>query len=125
MHGLQNQCSCLVPLQPRSCSRSGAPFSSFTSQQTPHAFPGRGCGASPSDILGRGFFSRNNRVSIWECARFGAVRCGGERGGSSSVGAACPCVWYVAGVCVLVMDGEVVIHTAWPNGCLLGQMGIV
>ena len=51
MHGLQNQCSCSVPPQPRSCPRRGLPSSSFTSMQTPHGFPGRGCGASPSGIL--------------------------------------------------------------------------
>ena len=53
MHGLQNQCSCSVPPQTRSCPRSGLPSSSFTSQQTPHGFPGRGCGASLSGILRR------------------------------------------------------------------------
>ena len=51
MHGLQNQSSCSVLPQPRSCPRSGLPFSSFTSQQTPHGSLGRGCGASPSGIL--------------------------------------------------------------------------
>ena len=51
MHGLQNQCSCSVSPQPRSCPRSGLPSSSFTSQQTPHELPGRGCGASPSGML--------------------------------------------------------------------------
>ena len=54
MHGLQKQCSCSALLQPRSCPRSGAPFSSCTSKQTPHGLPGHGCGASPSGILRRG-----------------------------------------------------------------------
>ena len=58
MHGLQNQCSCSVPPQPRSCPRSGLPSSSFTSMQSPHRFPGRGCGASPSGILRRGIVCR-------------------------------------------------------------------
>ena len=58
MHGLQNQCSCSVPPQPRSCPQRGLPPSSFTSMQTPHGFPGRGCGASPSGILRRGVVRR-------------------------------------------------------------------
>ena len=113
MHGLQNQCSCSVPLQPRSCQRSGVQFSSFTSQQTPHGLPGRGCGASPSGILRRGivcgtFGSLYGR----ECARSGVVRRGGWCDGSCLAVAACPSVWLVAGLCVLVLDEEVVIHTA-------------
>ena len=32
--------------------------------------------------------------------------------------AACQCVWLVAGLCTLVVDEEVVIHTA-VVGCLL------
>ena len=58
MHGLQNQCSCSVPPQPRSCPQSGLPSSSFTSIKTPHGFPGRGCGASPSGIQRRGIDCR-------------------------------------------------------------------
>ena len=46
MHGLQDQCSCFVLPQPRSCPRRGLPSSSFTSMQTPHGFPGRGCPAN-------------------------------------------------------------------------------
>ena len=64
------------------------------------------------------YCSRDDRVSIWDCARFGAVRCGGWCGGSSPVVAGCPCVWLVAGLCVLVVDEEVAIHTA-VVGCLL------
>ena len=119
MHGLQNQCSCSVPPQLRSCPRSGAQFLSFTFQQTPHGFPGRGCGASPSGILKRGIV----RGTIGppyrrECARFGVVRRGGWCHGSCLVIAACPCVLLVAGLCVLVVDEKVVIHTA-VVGCLL------
>ena len=58
------------------------------------------------------YCSRDDRVTIRECAHFGAVRCGGWCGGSSPLVAACPCVWLVAGLWVLVMDEEVVIHTA-------------
>ena len=61
---------------------------------------------------------RDDRASIWECAPFGVVRCGGWCDGSSPVVAACPCVWLVAGLGVLVVDEEVVIHTA-VVGCLL------
>ena len=41
IHGLQNQCSCSVPPQRRSCPRRGLPSSSITSMQSPHGFPGR------------------------------------------------------------------------------------
>ena len=64
------------------------------------------------------YCSRDDRVSIWECARFGAVRCAGWCIGSTPVVAACPCVWLVAGLCLLVMDEEVVIRKA-VVGCLL------
>ena len=119
MHRLQNQCSCSVPPQPRSCQRSRLPFSSFTSQQTPHGFSGRGCGASPSAILRRGIV-RGTIGPLYrsKCARFGVVRRGGWCDGSCLVVAACLCVWLVAGLCVLVVDEEVVIHTA-VVGCLL------
>ena len=55
---------------------------------------------------------------IYECARFGVVRRGGWCDASCLVVAACPCVWLVAGLCVLVVDEEVVIHKA-VVGCLL------
>ena len=119
MHGLQNQCSCSVLPQPRSCPRSGASFSLFTSQETPHGFPGRGCGASPSGILRRGIVRGTiGPLNGSECGRFGVVRLGGWCDGSCLVVAACPCVWLVARLCVLVVDEEVVIHTA-VVGCLL------
>ena len=119
MHGLQNQCSCSVPPQPRSCPRSGVLFLSFISQQTPHGFPGRGCGVSPSGILRRGIV-RGTIGPLYgrEYARSGVVRRGGWCDGSCLAVAACPCVWLVAGLCVLVVDEEVVIHTA-VVGCLL------
>ena len=46
------------------------------------------------------------------------MRRGGWRNGSCLVFAACPCVWLVAGLCMLVVHEEVVIHTA-VVGCLL------
>ena len=112
MRGLQNQCSCSVPPQPRSCPRSGGPFSSFTSGQTLHGFPGRGCGASSSGIL-RGGIVRGRIGPLYgrECACSGVVRRGGCDG-SCLVVAVRPCVWLVAGLCLLVVDEEVVIHTA-------------
>ena len=58
------------------------------------------------------YCSWDDRVTIRGCVRLGAVRCGGWCGGSFPVVAACPCVWLVTGLCVLVMDEEVVIHTA-------------
>ena len=74
MHGLQNQCSCSVPPQPRSCPRSGLPSSSFTSQQTPHGLPPRGCGASPSGIVRRRIVCRTiGPLYERECARSGSV----------------------------------------------------
>ena len=54
----------------------------------------------------------DDRVTIEECARFVAERCGGWCGGSFPVAAICLCVWLVAGLCMLAMDEEVVIHTA-------------
>ena len=60
----------------------------------------------------------DDRVTIRECGHFGAVRCGGWCGCSFPVVAACLCVWLAAGLCVFVMDEEVVIHTA-VVGCLL------
>ena len=113
MHRLQNQCSCSVPPQPRSCPRSGLPFSSFTSQQTPHGAPGRGCGASLSGILRRGIVCGTiGPLYGRDCARSGVVRRGRWRDGRFLTVAACPCVWLVAGLCMLVVDEEVVIHTA-------------
>ena len=47
-----------------------------------------------------------------ECARSGVVRRGGLCDGSYLGVAACPCVWLVAGLCGLVVDEEVVMHTA-------------
>ena len=120
MHGLQDQCSCSSPPQPSSCPRSGVLFSSFTSQQTPQGFPCRGCGASPSGILRRGIVHGTiGPLYGRECARSGVVRRGGWCNGSCLAVAACPCVWLVAGLCVLVVDEEVVVHTA-VVGCLLG-----
>ena len=49
--------------------------------------------------------------------RFGVGPCGGWWDGSFLVVAACPCVWLVAGLCVLVVDEEVAIHMA-VVGCL-------
>ena len=49
--------------------------------------------------------------------RRGVVRRGGCDGSCLGV-AARPCVWLVAGLCLLVVDEEVVIHTA-VVGCLL------
>ena len=60
----------------------------------------------------------DDRVTLRECARLGAVRCGGWCGGSFAVVAMCPCVWLVPGLCVLVMDEEAVIHTAVVEGLL-------
>ena len=52
-----------------------------------------------------------------ECACSGVVRRGGCDG-SCLVVAACLCVRLVSGRCVLIVDEEVVIHTALL-GCLL------
>ena len=113
MQGLQNQCSCLVPPQPRSCRQSGLPLSSFTSQQTPHGFTGRGCEASPSGILRRGIVCRTiGPLYGRECVT------SGWNYGSWLAVAACLCVWLVAVLCMLVVDEEVIIRTA-VAGCLL------
>ena len=113
MHGLQNQCGCSVPPQPRSCPRSGLLSSSFTSQQTPDRFPSRGCGASPSGILRRGFVCRTlGPLHGRGCAR-------SERRDSRCLAvAAGPCLWLVAGLCMLVVDEEV-LRRAAVVGCLL------
>ena len=103
MHGLQNQCSCSVPPQPRSCPRSGLPSSLFTSMRSPHGFPGRGCGASPSGILRRGIVCR----TIGPLHGRGRAR-SGRRDGRCLAVAAGPCVWLVAGLCMLVVDEEVI-----------------
>ena len=113
LHGLQNQCSCSVPPQPRSCPRSGLPSSSFTSMQTPHGFPVCGCGASPSGILRRDFVCR----TIGSLHGRGSAR-SGRRNGRCLAVAAGPCVWLVARLCKLVVDEEVIIRAA-VVGCLL------
>ena len=113
MHGLQNQCSCSVPLQPRSCPRSGLPSSSFTSMQTPHGFPGRGCGASPSGILRRGIVCRTIGP-LHGRGRARSRRCDGR----CLAVAAGPCVRLVARLCMLVVDEEVIVRAA-VVGCLL------
>ena len=118
MHRLQNQCSCSLAPQPTSCPQSGTPSSSSTSQQTPYGFPGRGCGASPSGILRRGIVRGTIGPPYGrECACPAVVRRGGCDG-SCLVVTACPCVRLVAGLCVLIVDEEVVIHTAVVS-CLL------
>ena len=113
MHGLQNQCSCSVPPQPRSCPRRGFPSSSFTSMQTPHGFPGRGCGASPSGILRRGVV----RKTIGPLQGRGRARSGRCYGRCLAV-AAGPCVWLVARLRMLVVDEEIIVRAA-VVGCLL------
>ena len=64
------------------------------------------------------YSSWDDRVTVRECARFCAVRCGGWCDGRFPVVAVCPCVWLVAGLRVLVMDEEVVTHTAVVGGLL-------
>ena len=113
MHGLQNQCSCSVPPQPRSCPRSALPYSSFTSMQTPHGFPGHGCGASPSGILRRGIVCR----TIGPLHGRGRARPGRCDGRCLAV-AAGPCVWLVARLCMLIVDEEVIVLAA-VVACLL------
>ena len=107
------QCSCSVPLQPRSCPRSGLPSSSFTSMQTPHGFLGRGCGASPSGILRRGIVCR----TIGPLHGRGRAR-SGRRDGRCLAVAAGPCVLLVPRLCMLVVDEEAIIRAAFV-GCLL------
>ena len=46
------------------------------------------------------------------------MRCGGWCGCSFPGVAVCRCVWLVTGLCGLVMDEEVVIHTAVVGGLL-------
>ena len=113
MHGLQNQCSSSVPLQPRSCPRSGLPSSSFTSMQTPHGFPGRGFGASPSGILRRGIICRTIRP-LRRRGRACSRRCDGR---CLAVVAGLR-VWLVARMCMLVLDEEVIVRAA-VVGCSL------
>ena len=113
MHGLQNQCSCSVLPQPRSCPRRGLPLLSFTSMQTPHGFPGRGCGASPSGILRRGVARR----TIGPLQGRGRARSGRCYGRCLAV-AAGPCVWLVARLRMLVVDEEIIVRAA-VVGCLL------
>ena len=113
MHGLRNQCSCSVPLQPRSCPRRQLPLSSFTSMQTTHGFPGRGCGASPSGILRRGVVRR----TIGPLRERGRARSGQCYRRCLAV-AAGPCVWLVARLRMLVVDEEIIVRAA-VVGCLL------
>ena len=113
MHGLQNQCSCSLPPQPRSCPRSGLPSSWFTCMQTPHGFPCDGCGASPSGILRRGIVCR----TIRPLHGTGHAR-SRQRDGRCLAIAAGPCTWLVARLCMLVEDEEVIICAA-VVGCFL------
>ena len=62
--------------------------------------------------------SWDNRVTLWECARLRAVRCGGWCGCSFPGAAVCQCVWVVAGLRWLVMDESIVIHTVVLGGLL-------
>ena len=64
------------------------------------------------------YSSWDDRVTVQECARFCAVRCGGWCDGSLPVVAVCPWVWLVARLRVLVIDEEVIIHTAVVGGLL-------
>ena len=79
----------------------------------------------PSSLRIRGFTGRHpeeryrswdNRVTLWECARLRAVRCGGSCRCSFPGVAVCQCVWLVAGLRWLVMDEEIVIHTVVVGG---------
>ena len=60
----------------------------------------------------------NSRITLWECTRLPAVRCGWWCGCSLPGVAACQCVLLVAGLRWLVMDEEVVIHTVGVGGLL-------
>ena len=71
-------------------------------------------GGHPEERYG----SWDDQVTVRECARFCAVRCGWWCGDSFPVVAVCPCVWLVAGLRVLVTDEEAVIHTAVVEGLL-------
>ena len=62
--------------------------------------------------------SWDNQVTLWECARLCAVRCGGWCGCSPLGVAVCQCVLPVVGLRWLVMDEEVVIHTVGVGGLL-------
>ena len=64
------------------------------------------------------YSSWHNQVTVRECARLCAVRCGGWCDGSFLAVAVCQCVLLVAGLCGLVMDEEVVINTAVVGGLL-------
>ena len=107
MHGLQNKCSCSMPLQLRSCPRRGLPSSSVTYMQTPHGFPGCGCGASPSGILRRGVVRR----TIGPLQGRGHARSGRCYDRCLAV-AAGPCVWLVARLRMLVVDEEIIVRAA-------------
>ena len=62
------------------------------------------------------YSSWGDRVTVRECARFFAVRCGAWCNGSFPVVAVCLCVWLVARLRVFVIDEQVVIHTAVLGG---------
>ena len=113
MHGLQNQCSCSVLPQPRSCPRRRLPSSSFTSMQTPHGLPGHGCIASPSGILRRGVVRR----TIGPLQGRGRARSGRCYGRCLAVAAGL-CLWLVARLRMLVVDEEIIVRVA-VLGCLL------
>ena len=78
-----------------------------------NGFPGRGCGASPSGILRRGIVCR----TIRPLHRRGCAR-SGRRDSRCLEVAPGPCVWLVAGLCMLVVDEKVIIRAA-VLGCLL------
>ena len=79
----------------------------------PAWFPSRGCGASPSGILGRGIVCR----TIGPLQGRGRARSGRCDGRCLAV-AAGPCVWLVARLYMLVVDEEVIVRAA-VVGCLL------
>ena len=90
MHWLQNQCSCSVLPQPRSCPRSGALLSSTISEQTLHGFPGpRGYGASQAGILRRGTGRGTIGLLYWSVRAF--LQCP-VVGGAFAVSRGLPCV---------------------------------
>ena len=62
--------------------------------------------------------SWDNRITLWECVRLRAVRCGGWCVCTFLGVAVCQCVWLVTGLRGPVMDEEVVIHTAVAGGLL-------
>ena len=62
--------------------------------------------------------SWDNRVTLSVCARLRALQCGQFRVCSFPGVAVCQCVWLVTGLRGLVMDEDVVIHTAVVGGLL-------